>query len=716
MVSKSFLLVLSITALSLISCQEKIILTSGQLINESVVIKRDTFKINATDSLKQPVLVIEGNNLVIDFNNAVLVGSNDKALPNDYYGLAILVRNSKNITIKNAKVHGYKVGLIAENTDSISLIDCDFSYNYRQKLKSIREREDLSDWLSYHQNEKDEWLRYGMAVYLKNSHNALVKNLKVTGGQNGLMLSNSNDGLFYNNDISFNSGVGIGMYRSNRNEVVHNRLDWNIRGYSHGFYNRGQDSAGILVYEQSNQNVFAFNSATHSGDGIFLWGGQSTIDTGEGGCNENIIYGNDFSHAPTNGVEITFSTNYVVNNIIKECRYGVWAGYSHHSIIKDNIMSDSDYGVAIEYGNTNRIEGNEFSNISKVGVQLWERGIASHDLGYSQHRDVASRNYLIADNSFSEVEQPFKIEKTTGVMVENNTGLTKDLPVEWTNFKASDKENLIKESSVGYTIPEKRADGIETFLDPSHPRGREYMMINEWGPYDFRYPVIWLTNIEDDVYTFNLYGPEGHWKLADSEGIKSMSAETGSFPAIITAVKETESNEIIINLEYTGEAVTNQFGKHFSKGHVYPFSFYRYQKTLNWDLSFYEYNEKNHPLKNYKAFKALKNQKPQFSQSTTDMSFSWWRSPGGDIHPDRFATFAHTDFSMKPGKYRLQVTSDDGMKLFLDGKLLIDNWNIHVPATDEVIVELDGKHSIDIEHFEGGGFSTLAFLLEPVKD
>jgi hypothetical protein len=47
----------------------------------------------------------------------------------------------------------------------------------------------------------------------------------------------------------------------------------------------------------------------------------------------------------------------------------------------------------------------------------------------------------------------------------------------------------------------------------------------------------------------------------------------------------------------------------------------------------------------------------------------------------------------------------------LDGTLIIDHWDIHVPATDEVEVNLDGNHIFEIEHFEGGGFSTLSFLI-----
>jgi len=135
--------------------------------------------------------------------------------------------------------------------------------------------------MSYHHNENDEWLRYGAAIYLRNCNRAVVHDNVVTGGQCALMLTESNDGFVYNNDFSYNSGIGVGMYRSNRNKIVYNRLDFNVRGYSYGVYNRGQDSGGILVFEQCNENLFANNSVTHSGDGFFLWAGQTTMDTGE---------------------------------------------------------------------------------------------------------------------------------------------------------------------------------------------------------------------------------------------------------------------------------------------------------------------------------------------------------------------------------------------------------------------------------------------------
>ena len=323
-------------------------LSAGMIIKNSAQVKKGVYFLNAADSLNRPLLRIEGNNITVDFAGALLHGSNNKQLPNQFYGLALLIKGN-NITIKNAVISGYKVAVMAEGCKNLKMEHCDFSYNYRQHLQSTWQGEDVSDWMSYHHNENDEWLRYGAAIYLKDCSKFILQNNTATNGQCALMMTRSNDGLVSNNNFSFNSAIGIGMYRSSRNNIMHNMLDFNVRGYSHGFYNRGQDSAGILVFEQCNDNVFAYNSVTHGGDGFFLWAGQKTMDTGEGGCNDNYLVKNDFSYAPTNGIEVTFSKNHIFYNIIKECDHGVWGGYSWETSITQNKFEKNRIGIAIEH-------------------------------------------------------------------------------------------------------------------------------------------------------------------------------------------------------------------------------------------------------------------------------------------------------------------------------------------------------------------------------
>ncbi|HEY0733167.1 MAG TPA: right-handed parallel beta-helix repeat-containing protein, partial [Chitinophagaceae bacterium] len=246
MIKKTVTLLTCLLVAFVLHAQE-VALKNGLVIRKNTKVKKGTYLLKAKDNLSTGVIIIEGNNITIDFNNAILKGSDLVQKPDAFKGLAVYIRKGKNITIKNLNAIGYKVALLARNIEGLTIENCNFSYNYRQHLNSSQVKEDISDWMSYHHNEKDEWLRYGAAIYLRNCDKATISNNTVTGGQNALMITESDGGLIYNNNFSFNSGIGIGMYRSGNNKVLYNILRFNVRGYSHGVYNRGQDSAGILV-------------------------------------------------------------------------------------------------------------------------------------------------------------------------------------------------------------------------------------------------------------------------------------------------------------------------------------------------------------------------------------------------------------------------------------------------------------------------------------
>ena len=580
-------------------------LHQGMHIDASVTIKPGHYLIPAPDSLNTPVLTIEGNNIVVDFNGAVLQGATHEQLPNNFTGLGILVKGGKNIQLKNLIVKGYKVGLLANGVDSLQITDADFSYNYRQHLKSTREKEDLTDWMSYHANEKDEWLRYGAAIYLKQCDYALVRNLKVTGGQNGLLMTGCHEGHFYNNDIRYNSGLGIGMYRSSKNRIMHNRLDFNIRGYSHGVYNRGQDSAGLLAYEQCQHNIFAFNSATHSGDGFFLWAGHETMESGKGGCNYNIFYANDCSYASNNGIEITFSGhNKVVNNRIDECDYALWGGYSYQTTFVGNRMKDNRIGVAFEHGNRNDISYNLYEG-GTIGVQLWEREKQPDGWPFAKKRDIQSQQYRIANNHFSGVAVPFRISHTKQsdviLNIVDNFKALFEAPAD--NEKLRFLENRVYQKAgwgiatevlnkntlltdlapPPYQFPDMvdfphrirpLADGMYAMIPEDEKRGRQYMLIDEWGPYDFQSPSVWLTKTEAGQYHFILYGPEGgKWNLLESDGFQKLSAQNGGFPSALIAELDPSAIITYLRFNYSGPAFVDRFGKLIPEEQMYYFEY-----------------------------------------------------------------------------------------------------------------------------------------------
>ena len=715
-----FCALLGITNCSILKAATQLPLKPNMVIRTSIQIKKGTYQLNASDSLQVPLIRIEGNNITVDFNKAVLHGSNNKQLPNEFYGLAILVKGN-NITIKNAIVNGYKVAIMAQGCKNLKIEGSDFSYNYRQHLQSTWWGEDLSDWMSFHHNEHDEWLRYGAGIYLKDCSRSIITNNTITGGQSALMMMRCNDGTITNNNFSFNSALGIGMYRSSRNNVLHNQLDFNVRGYSHGFYNRGQDSAGILVFEQCSNNLFAYNSVTHGGDGFFLWAGQSTMDDGKGGCNDNYLIKNNFSYAPTNGVEVTFSKNIIRDNIINECDHGIWGGYSWETSVTGNQISKNRIGIAIEHGQHINISNNSFENNKVAAVKLWARKTQPSDWGYAKARDTRSNSYDFWGNKFSNENIALDATLTSNIVLYKNeynnvkTAFKKDSSVEnITNEPASVLDSAAENITLLNTWKQKDIPALNS------PSGKDQIRITEWGPYDFKYPMLFLRQIDSSHrYHLDVLGPKGgSWKLISSKGIRYYQQTEGSFPATIIA--EKFDNDVLINLEYNGPDFTDQFGKKIVLHQPYSFSFKDYTPPITWKVDWYKWDAAHDPNKDYTAFSNyISSSNAVKTELAPSLNYTWWGEIGKQLPADSFATVANATIQVKKGLYNIGVTADDLVKVYVDGKLIIDFWDASKYVNDEdahhsATIALDGTHTIRIEHVENSGYATLIFSFKPI--
>lgn len=561
--------------------QKATIPSVGMHITKSILLAPGQYALSTSDTnaiQKQAgVIVIEGKNIVVDLAGVVLDGAGNKPAfaPDQFNGIAIEIKpGSSHITIKNATIRGYKIGIKADSVALLTIDNCDLSYNYRDALKSNFEKEDEVDWMSFHNNENKEWMRYGAGIYLTNCQNAVITENTVTNGQCGLMLTKCNNATVVDNNFSFNSGIGIGLYKSSYNNINHNKLDFNVRGYSYKKYRRGQDSAAILVFEQCNHNIFAYNSATHSGDGFFLWAGQTTMDTGLGGCNDNFIYGNDFSYAPTNGVEVTFSSNLIMKNTITNCDHGVWGGYSYETDITDNIFSDNRIAIAIEHGQNINIALNNFIG-DKTGIKLWSRATQPSDWKYPQLKNTDSKNYWIATNKFKDVKTAYDIMGTDSLTFSGNNKENVS-----NSFKLGDriyeldstKEN--EEVGLDYAT-DARLQKVKATITPlTHfPVGLQEIRITNWGPYNFEYPLIWLKSIDSaGLYHFEVLGNQmASWHLKSISGFTITDSLTGVFPAEFAAMPTTRSIRSIA-FEYTGPDFKNQFGVLEKNGSLFGYN------------------------------------------------------------------------------------------------------------------------------------------------
>jgi hypothetical protein len=82
---------------------------------------------------------------------------------------------------------------------------------------------------------------------------------------------------------------------------------------------------------------------------------------------------------------------------------------------------------------------------------------------------------------------------------------------------------------------------------------------------------------------------------------------------------------------------------------------------------------------------------------------------------ERFGTIAATELTIPVGDWRINTESDDGIRVWVDEKLVIDDWTHHAPKKHSADLKLEQERTVKIrvEHFELDGFAVLTVNFEP---
>jgi VCBS repeat-containing protein len=99
-----------------------------------------------------------------------------------------------------------------------------------------------------------------------------------------------------------------------------------------------------------------------------------------------------------------------------------------------------------------------------------------------------------------------------------------------------------------------------------------------------------------------------------------------------------------------------------------------------------------------------------------EINFNWGEGPPVEGFPsDDFSVRWIRRLEFEPGKYRLYARSDDGIRVFLDGERIIDEW--HQSGGTEVYTAdrtLTGSHVIRVQYYEDEGNAKVEFWWEKV--
>ncbi len=520
---------------------QHLLLKKGMKIDRSVTIRAFDYNYRADTDLNNPFLTISGNNIVVDFNGAILTGASSGMLPNEFSGLAIKIEKGKNITIKNLHVHGFRIALYAEEVEQLKIENADFSFNYRpgNNLDKNRKPNQANDLA---------------AVVLNNCLHTAISNSAITNNHIGLLVKNSSGSFVHNSNVSYNSAHGILLANADDGKYLYNKIIFNYGDSS------DQSSSAIKLSGTSSGNLFYKNAITHHINGAIIQLENMLVM-------KNVFMENDFSFAVQKGI-VNYSDNTLVNkNRIYNTTLAVESTDAENVVISNNHFRFNETGIHLRNSGSGIIHHNLFY-MDDVAFKL-DKNIFNTD---QTDKLVA----VLVANSFNQNRVVYDIHHADSVAEFNNVYNSYEIlfrsDTSMFNIDPMENDELLVRLSEDYepVLPE-----IE---NPENPfrggnvyAGRQFILPGNWGPYNFSYPMAIAGEIDSTGhFEILLAGPPGKVRILNDAGYELL-LPTDSALRKILAKGQSGKNPASILLEFKGERFRDESGRWHAAGKPFLF-------------------------------------------------------------------------------------------------------------------------------------------------
>jgi parallel beta-helix repeat protein len=259
-------------------------------------------------------LIIRASHIVIDGRGATLQGPGKRGeLPSlEQAGIGVLLEGAVDVTLRDLHVHGFANGLVARDSRSLCIENCDFSDNY--------------------DNPKHGWgeLPARGGILFQRTHGCLLRGNHANRVWDGLHLVDSDENTIEENDFSHCSNTCAKLWHASRNRFLRNNLSYGIRIDRAAGEVHARDSTSVLLESGSDDNYWLRNDITQGGDGIFIRVLNGWVSRG------NVFVENDTSYANNNCIESWSPGNTYIRNKANHGSYGFWLGGSDQTVLLGN--------------------------------------------------------------------------------------------------------------------------------------------------------------------------------------------------------------------------------------------------------------------------------------------------------------------------------------------------------------------------------------------
>jgi hypothetical protein len=361
-----------------------------------------------------------------------------------------------------------------------------------------------------------------------------------------------------------------------------------------------------------------------------------------------------------------------MNDLSGSNQHGVWGGYSRDMVIVGNKIDDTDgAGVTIEHGQRCLIAHNSFRN-NHTGIELyWDYEANDKELvdgAFGKHHDTSSDGHWILENTFTD----------------NDPADPPHDGDDGARQRAPGPNDLLHERR----DHRRRREGHGA-------RGRRGWLSGRDGalPSDGR------LSFADLPAASRLISMPGSSTRPSTSSARSARAHSSAASSAVCKIV------MALGPDFRSSGATDGMRRGA-----------RRRTLMRW---FSWKGEANGPRGDLERWRALAGA-PLVHQTVPNFLDPF----GGDdavrqrVSGGSFGLIARTRIVIdRPGTHSLSVLSDDGARVVVDGKTVIEDWTWHAAKTDTAELSLaKGEHEPVLEYFQGEGASALSIELQRIGD
>jgi hypothetical protein len=120
----------------------------------------------------------------------------------------------------------------------------------------------------------------------------------------------------------------------------------------------------------------------------------------------------------------------------------------------------------------------------------------------------------------------------------------------------------------------------------------------------------------------------------------------------------------------------------------------------------YAWNDSTDPRSRAGAFSGLLRGPPLLTRTESRLDYMWYRPLIAELPRERWALEADAIVTLPPGRFTLRTISDDAVRVWIDGALVIDRWDPHGSEVDYTAIA-GGRHELRVHYYQADGWTEL---------